>query len=357
VPSSACRLDHAPDGTVNAVRGFLGMIAFLVAAAPSHSPDRVPGRGLAPGLASERRSALQPSAGLGSNHIEIVPPALETQIGDRSGAGCARHRADRVAGYEADDVIGTLAAHASMPVDVVSGDRDLFQVVDDARSVRVLYIGRGVRRLEVVDDAVVRRKYGVPAAGYADFALLRGDPSDGLVGVAGVGEKTAASLIDGYGSVQGLLAAIDDPASGLAPGLRMKLSAARDYVIAAQPVVGSPRRRDPGPRRTLPTKPADPPGLVALSDRWGAGRVAEPGAGGAQAVRLRRVPGCAAGRPAAAARRIRAAASRGRTVDPLDGADRGRGQTPTPARRAPAGDRRSDPAGDVAGKRPAPEPS
>ena len=91
-------------------------------------------------------------------------------------------------------MIGTLAATAPMPVDVVTGDRDLFQVVDDDRQVRVLYIARGVGKHEVVDDAWVRAKYGIPAAAYVDYATMRGDASDGLPGVAGIGEKTAASL-------------------------------------------------------------------------------------------------------------------------------------------------------------------
>src|SRR5205085_10840052 len=89
-------------------------------------------------------------------------------------------------GYEADDVIGTLATHATMPVDIVTGDRDLFQLVDDARAVRVLYVARGVGRHERVDDAWIRAKYGIPAAGYVGFATLRGDASDGLPGVAGI---------------------------------------------------------------------------------------------------------------------------------------------------------------------------
>ena len=96
-------------------------------------------------------------------------------------------------GYEADDVIGTLASTAPMPVDVVTGDRDLFQLVDDERQVRVLYIARGVGKHEVVDDAWVRAKYGIPAAAYVDYATLRGDASDGLPGVSGIGDKTAAS--------------------------------------------------------------------------------------------------------------------------------------------------------------------
>ena len=99
-----------------------------------------------------------------------------------------------------------------MPVDVVTGDRDLFQVVDDERQVRVLYIARGVGKHEMVDDAWVRAKYGIPAAAYVDYATLRGDASDGLPGVAGIGEKTAASLLNSYGRPGG------DPGRGQPPG-------------------------------------------------------------------------------------------------------------------------------------------
>src|SRR5690606_9290124 len=104
-----------------------------------------------------------------------------------------------VPGYEADDVLGTLAARGPAPVEVVSGDRDLFQLVDDAAGVKLLYCGRGVARLEVFDEAAVRDRYGIAAGAYVDYAVLRGDPSDGLPGVPGVGEKTAARLVDRYG--------------------------------------------------------------------------------------------------------------------------------------------------------------
>lgn len=261
----------APDGTpVNAIRGFLDMIAYLLGA---HPPTHLVACMDADWRPAWRVSAVpaykaQRLAPDGS--LEIVPDALEAQIPIIEAAldalGIARVG---VAGYEADDVIGSLSAHATMPVHVVTGDRDLFQVVDDERAVQVLYIGRGVRKLEIMDDAAVRRKYGVPAAAYADFALLRGDPSDGLVGVAGIGEKTAASLIDGYGSIDGLLAALDDPGSRLAPGIRMKLGAAREYMVAAQPVVRvATDLTMPKYDATLPGSPADPAGLVELSERW-----------------------------------------------------------------------------------------
>jgi 5'-3' exonuclease len=102
---------------------------------------------------------------------ELVPDGLVPQVPIiRRGAGGARRLRVGVAGYEADDVIGALAAREPGPVEVATGDRDLFQVIDDTRDVKVLYCGRGVAKLEVMDDASVQTKYGVPAGGYADFA-------------------------------------------------------------------------------------------------------------------------------------------------------------------------------------------
>jgi 5'-3' exonuclease len=139
--------------------------------------------------------------------------------------------------HEADDVIGTYAASAALPVDVVTGDRDLFQVVDDARSVRVVYTARGMKNLETVTDAVVVGKYRVLPEQYADYAVLRGDASDGLPGVAGIGEKSAATLLGRFGTLEGLLEAAQDPDSGLPAPMRAKLAAAADYLEVAPAVV------------------------------------------------------------------------------------------------------------------------
>ena len=179
------------------------------------------------------------------------------------------------AGLEADDVAGTLATRAAASgradVDVVTGDRDLFQLVDDAAGVRVLYTGRGVRNLEIVDAARLREKYGIADGDmYADLAVLRGDPSDGLPGVAGIGEKTAAALLARYGSLEALLAALDAGDRDLRSGPGRRLLAARDY-LAAAPAVVRVVRNAPLPQvddRLLAT-PADPDALVALADRWG----------------------------------------------------------------------------------------
>src|SRR5213078_310194 len=105
------------------------------------------------------------------------------------------------------DIIGTLTARARGPVDIVTGDRDLFQLIDDDRGIRILYPVKGVGTLQITDAALLREKYGVDGSGYADLALLRGDPSDGLPGVPGIGEKTAAKLIAAHGSLANVLAA------------------------------------------------------------------------------------------------------------------------------------------------------
>jgi 5'-3' exonuclease len=169
---------------------------------------------------------------------EQTPPGLAVQIPliteVLNAAGIALAEA---AGYEADDVIGTLAGEDPGPVDVVTGDRDLFQVVDDSRQVRVIYTLRGLAKAETIDEAAVAEKYQIPGGAYADFAVLRGDPSDGLPGVPGVGEKTAATLIRQFGNLAELIRALDLGHGGFPSGTRKKLEAARDYLAVAPSVV------------------------------------------------------------------------------------------------------------------------
>jgi 5'-3' exonuclease len=267
IPESAAK---APDGTpVNAVRGFVDMLANLVR---TRRPDRLVcalDEDWRPAwrvelLPSYKRHRLAPGGG------ETVPDGLVPQIPIILEVLAALGiPAIGAPGYEADDVLGTLAAREPGPIEVASGDRDLFQLIDDEAEVRLLYCGRGVAKLEVCDDAAVRQRYGVPAAAYADFAALRGDPSDGLPGVPGVGEKTAARLIARYGGLAGVLAAMADPAAGFAPGLRAKLAAAADY-LAVAPTVVRVARDVPLPKldTALPAAPADPDRLLELAEQW-----------------------------------------------------------------------------------------
>ena len=263
----------APDGTpVNAVRGLLDMITRLLRA-------RHPTRLIACMDASWRpafRVAALPSYKAhraNPDGSEQVPDALNVQlpiiVDVLSATGIAMAWAD---GYEADDIIGTLAAQASEPVEVVTGDRDLFQLVDDARGIRVAYIGKGVANLELMDESSVEAKYHIPGRAYAAFAALRGDPSDGLPGVPGVGEKTAAALVRVFGSVEAMLAAIDAGHGGFPAGSRAKLVAARPYLDACMPVVrvatDAPVKLEGG---GLPSTPADPARVADLEQRWDLG--------------------------------------------------------------------------------------
>jgi 5'-3' exonuclease len=263
----------APDGTpVNAVRGLLDMITRLVRARPPESlvaclePDWRPAFRVR-AIPSYKAHRANPDGS------EQVPDALTVQIpviGEvLAAAGVALAGAK---GYEADDAIATLAARADGPVDVVTGDRDLFQLVDDERQVRVVYIGRGVARFDVVDEAAVTAKYQIPGRAYAAFATLRGDPSDGLPGVPGVGEKTAAALVRKFGSVEAMLDAIDRGHGGFPAGSRAKVAAARDYLEAALPVVrvATDAPLPPAGGR-LPAAPPDPVKLAGLGERWGLG--------------------------------------------------------------------------------------
>jgi 5'-3' exonuclease len=204
---------------------------------------------------------------------EQAPDALTAQVpvieAVLAAAGVSMAAA---AGYEADDVIGTLAARAEGPVEVVTGDRDLFQLVDDSRQVRILYTARGLSKLDIVDEAWVADRYQIPGRAYAAFAALRGDPSDGLPGVPGVGEKTAAALVRVFGTVEAMLAGLDKGHGGFPMGSRAKLAASRDYLAAAIPVVqvATDAPVPPADGR-LPTSPADPGRLAELDARWDLG--------------------------------------------------------------------------------------
>jgi DNA polymerase-1 len=143
-----------------------------------------------------------------------------------------------IVGFEADDVIATLAtkaAEAGDDVIIVSGDRDTYQLVSDPH-IRVLYNRRGVSDYVLYDEAGIEARTGVTPANYPQYAALRGDPSDNLPGVPGVGEKTAAKLINTYGDIDGIYAHLDE----LTPKLRQSLADAEPTVrqnAAATPLV------------------------------------------------------------------------------------------------------------------------
>ena len=265
----------APDGTpVNAVRGLLDFIAVLV---ERYRPTR-----LVACLDADWRPAfrvdLLPSYKahrLAPDGGETVPPGLVPQVGIieqvLDAIGIARLG---VPGFEADDVIATLAAAAAktgVPVDVVTGDRDLFQLVRDDVPVRIVYTARGVGKAQLVDESFVAAKYAIPPRAYADFAVLRGDPSDGLPGVAGVGDKTAAALVTRFGGLDGILAALDAGGDeGFPAGARAKLRDCGSYLEAARVVVTTRVDLPTGQLAdALPDQIRDAEALLALVQRYG----------------------------------------------------------------------------------------
>jgi 5'-3' exonuclease len=264
VPESITAADGTP---VNAVRGFLDLLARVIR-------ETKPAR-LVCCLDLDWRPAFRVAAvpsykshRLAENGAEAEPESLAPQVAILlevlAALGVATAGVD---GYEADDVLGTLAVRETGAVDVVTGDRDLFQLVDDSKPVRVLYT---VDKMRPYGEGDVSAKYGIPGRLYAEFAVLRGDPSDGLPGVKGIGEKTAAALVARFGTIEQIVAALDDgTVDGFPAGARAKLEAARDYLTAA-PAVTRVSCDLPVPHLddALRTAPRDPEALLALSDRW-----------------------------------------------------------------------------------------
>ena len=272
----------APDGTVvNAVRGFADTIARILT-------DRRPTR-LVACMDADWRPAFRVDA-LPSykahrvadpvNNVEEVPDTLTPQVPIilevLDAFGFAVAAAD---GYEADDVIGTLAHRESGdPVEVVTGDRDLFQVVrTEPTPASVVYVGRGWAKAELIGPRELAERYGLPAENtgpaYADMALLRGDPSDGLPGVTGIGEKTAAKLITKYGSLDGLLAAAAASPSDVPLRVRSALTDAAAYVAAAPLVVRVALDADVVQDKDdrVPAKPRDLDRVRELQEKWDLG--------------------------------------------------------------------------------------
>ncbi len=277
----------AADGTpVNAVRGFCDTLARLIT-------DRRPARLIAcldddwrpafrvealPSYKAHRVAEADPEA-------ENVPDSLSPQIPiildllDALGITTAEAE-----GYEADDVIGTLAAREHRdPVEVITGDRDLFQLVAEAPvPVRVVYIGGGLSKAQDYGPAELAERYDLDPDGagdaYAEMAILRGDPSDGLPGVGGIGEKTAAKLITQFGSLEALLTAAAEGDKRLTPRNRAKLAEAADYLVAAPGVVwvvrDAPVTADRADDR-LPGAPADLTRVRDLQQRWNLGGSAD----------------------------------------------------------------------------------
>ncbi|ADD42844.1 5'-3' exonuclease [Stackebrandtia nassauensis] len=262
---------RGPDGTqINAVRGFIDGLATLIR---NHNAT-----GLACAVDNDWRPAwrvdLLPSYKthrLADNGGEEEPDALPHQVAIITQLLTAWGiPVIGVDGYEADDVLATLATTTKGPVGVATGDRDLFQLIDDDNDIRVIYFGRGIAKAETLDDAALVARHGVHPDQYVDFAVLRGDPSDGLPGVKGIGDKTAATLITTHGNLTDARAAAADPATTMAPRVRKALTESGEYLDAAVKVVRTANDAPvPDIDPSLRPEPADPQAVETLSDTYG----------------------------------------------------------------------------------------
>jgi 5'-3' exonuclease len=263
----------APDGTpVNAIRGFLDMTARLVT---QYKPTRIVAC-LEGDWRPTWRTDIFP--GYKANRVdeageEDEPDTLAPQIPllldllDLFGLPMVG-----VDNYEADDLIATYSKSEKGPIHIVTGDRDLFQLVDDARKVKVIYLAKGFSQQEVVDLAWIKQKYGIPGERYALFALIRGDASDGLPGVKGIGEKGAAIIANSFATIEESLAAALNDDERLTPLLRKRLIEGSDYIKIAPTLVHCALDVPvPTMEIALPKAPLDLSEIYAFKDQYGLG--------------------------------------------------------------------------------------
>lgn len=263
----------APDGSpVNAIRGFLDMTARLVS---TYNPNRIVAC-LEGDWRPTWRTDLFP--GYKANRVdesgeEEEPDTLGPQIPvlldllDLFGFPMVG-----VDDYEADDLIATFSKQEQGPIQIVTGDRDLFQLVDDKRKVRVIYLAKGFSQQEVVDLKWIETKYGIPGERYALFAMIRGDASDGLPGVRGIGEKGAAVIANAFTTIEEALSAAKADDDRLTPLLRKRLIEGSEYIAIAPKLVHC-ALDVPLPQMEIkvPSSPADLSAIYAMKDQYGLG--------------------------------------------------------------------------------------
>ena len=264
----------APDGTpVHAIRGYIEMVARLISI---YKPNRIVAC-LDGDWRPSWRVALFPAykanrldeAGDGEEEPETLTPQIPILLDLLDLFGFPVIGVDD---YEADDVMATYAHREKGPIRIVTGDRDLFQMVDDARDIKVVYLAKGITNHDLVDYAYVANKYSIPGDRYTIFALFRGDPSDGLPGVRGIGEKGAALIANNFASVEEAIAGAYANTPSLPAALAKKIIAGSEYLKIA-PTVVQVARDVPLPQVNvaIPNAPADLSTIYQFKERYGLG--------------------------------------------------------------------------------------
>jgi len=264
----------APDGTpVNAIRGYLDMTARLVGI---YKPNRIVAcldGDWRPSWRVDIFPEYKANRLEEDSEEEVEPETLTPQIPilldilDLFGIPVVG-----VDDYEADDVMATYAELEPGPIRIVTGDRDLFQMVDDQRDIKVVYLAKGISQHDLVDVKYVSDKYAIPGDRYDLFAMFRGDPSDGLPGVKGIGEKGAAVIANNFATVEDALAAAHEAHASLPPALAKKIIAGAEYLSIAPKLVRVARDAPlPKVDLAMPKAPADLSKLYQMKDQYGLG--------------------------------------------------------------------------------------
>lgn len=263
----------SPDGTpVNAIRGYLDMSARLIT---TYKPNRLvaciegdwrPSWRVE--LFPEYKANRLDEEGA-EEEPDLLAPQIPILMDVLDAFGIAIVGADD---YEADDVMASYAEREKGPIRIVTGDRDMFQLVDDKKDVKVVYLAKGISQHDLVDISWVSKRYGIPGDRYSLFAIFRGDPSDGLPGVKGIGEKGAALIANHFATVDEVVAAAESEDRALTPNLIKKIIAGKDYLrIAPTLVLCAKDVSLPVVDLALPQKPSDLSHIYQLQKDYGLG--------------------------------------------------------------------------------------
>jgi len=264
---------EAPDGTpVNAIRGYLDMSARLIS---TYKPNRLvaciegdwrPSWRVE--LFPEYKANRVDDAGA-EEEPDLLAPQIPILMDVLDAFGIAIVGIDD---YEADDVMASFAEREVGPIRVVTGDRDMFQLVNDERDIKVIYLAKGISAHDLVDISWVSKKYGIPGDRYALFAMFRGDPSDGLPGVKGIGEKGAALICNNFDTVEEVIQGALNAHEALSPNLIKKILEGQEYLKIAPTLVQCARDVSlPQIDLSLPKRPKDLSKIYALQKQYGLG--------------------------------------------------------------------------------------
>ena len=268
----------SPSGQpVNAIRGYLDSIARM---AVTYQPDRIVAcldgdwrpswrTDLIPEYKANRIEEESDDGSLSdaAEELEILEAQVPVIMEVLDAIGIPLIGIDD---YEADDVIATLSVREPGPTFIVTGDRDLFQLVDDKRKVKVAYIAKGISQHELVDLKWIKNRYEIPGDRYALFATFRGDPSDGLPGARGIGPKGAATIANSFATINEVIEAANNSNSELSASLQKKILESAEYLRKAEIVVNcvDDLRLPKGPFN-LPKKVVNSKALETLAKSYG----------------------------------------------------------------------------------------